>query len=423
MIPLYTGRDAEEALAQLTQSRQGMDEILERQVKDILSQVRQDGDDALKRLAQRFQDPAPTVLLASDPTIQTAIERIPAEIKHILEEAAGNIRTFAQAVMDNLQPVSLDRGGFQVGMNYRPVERVACYVPGGRYPLPSTALMTALTAHVAGVSDISIVSPSLPETVLYAGTLAGVQRFYQLGGAQAVAALAYGTETIPAVDMLVGPGNAYVTEAKRQLQGVIGIDMLAGPSEVAIIADAAANPNWVALDLLAQAEHDPDSRVYLLTDSLPLAQQVIQAMARALDTLALPAFLKESLPQSGAFVLPSLEACVEASNRLAPEHVELQVKNPQPFKDQLKHYGALFLGYNACVPMGDYMAGPNHTLPTGRAASFTGGLSPLTFLRPQSWLAVDSENTTLVRSTQQFSVLEGLTGHAEAAGQRIGHIL
>ena len=284
--------------------------------------------------------------------------------------------------------------------------------------MPSTALMTALPARVAGVAEICIVCPDMSPEIIYAGHLAGVDRFFRIGGAQAVAALAFGTETIPAVDMVVGPGNAYVTEAKRQLQGMIGIDLLAGPSEVAVIADRSPDPERVALDLLAQWEHDPDARAWLLTDSRELAESVAEALARRSRSPGFPSFLEASVEGGAILVFESLEACAAASDRVAPEHLQLAVVDPDSMKSRVKNYGALFLGREATVPFGDYMAGPNHTLPTGRTARFSGGLSPLAFLRPQSWLEVGAGLHRLASDTEAFAEAEGLPVHAEAARAR-----
>jgi histidinol dehydrogenase len=278
--------------------------------------------------------------------------------------------------------------------------------------------MTAVTAQVAGVKDICIFSPDLRDIILFAGLQAGVTEFYEVGGAQAVAAAAYGTKMIRPVDMIVGPGNAYVTEAKRQVFGTIGIDMLAGPSEVAIIADGQANPEWLALDLLSQAEHDPSSRAYLFTDSESIADAVAQAIDGKLDSIKLPDFIDIALSGSAIVLLDSMEQCIEAANLVAPEHLQVQVSDPTTIKPRLKNYGALFMGYHATVPYGDYMAGPNHTLPTNRAARFTGGLNPFTFLRQQSWVHVKTQAEDLPRLTAEFANLEGLVAHAAAATAR-----
>jgi histidinol dehydrogenase len=278
--------------------------------------------------------------------------------------------------------------------------------------------MTAITAKVAGVSEVWIVSPQLGPEVLLAGQLAGVTGYRQVGGAHGVAALAYGTETITPVTMIVGPGNAWVTEAKRQLQGVIGIDALAGPSEVVLIADGGANPDWVAVDLLAQDEHDPNARAYCLTDSAEQATSIQQAVDKALSTLPLADFLKESLAHSGILVMDSLEACAKAANTLAPEHLALMVENPDALTPYLTDYGALFMGYDTPVPVGDYMAGPNHTLPTARAARFSGGLTPWTFLRPQTWMRTRNA-PLLCQDAATFAVVEGLEAHRASAAARL----
>ncbi len=422
MIPLYQGEAASAALKTVIDRQTEHDPQIEARVKGILAQVAAEGDAALRRLAAQFGDSVPESFEVDDAEIAAAHDRVPEDVKALFARAAENIRVFAEAVMQSVQPVTLDRGGFGVGVDWKPVQRAACYVPGGRYPLPSTALMTAVTARAAGVPEVCIVSPSLRDEIIVAGSIAGATRFYRLGGAQAVAAMAYGTESIPAAHMLVGPGNAYVTEAKRQLQGVIGIDMLAGPSEVAIIADAGADARWVATDLLAQAEHDPDARAYLFTDSAELAQAARAELARMTSSEPLPDWLKTGTHWGALFVFPNMTNCIEAANTLAPEHLELQVAQPEKLKGNLSHYGALFMGYGTPVPFGDYMAGPNHTLPTGRTARFGGGLSPLTFLRPQTWIHAGARSQSLAEDSARFAELEGLSAHAMAARQRLtGH--
>lgn len=392
---------------------------LEKTVRDIVALVRRSGDRGLADLAQRFGDPAPN-MVKLDAAAKAALSlRLPQETKDILDEAAKRIGRFAEAVVAVVKPVAIDCGEYTAGFDFKPVARVACYIPAGRYPLPSTALMTAVTAQVAGVEDICIISPLLKDEILYAGSLAGVTEFHEIGGAQAVAAAAYGTESVKPVDLIVGPGNAYVTEAKRQVYGKVGIDMLAGPSEVAIVADAGAKPEWLALDLLSQAEHDPNARSYLLTDNLYLAKAVATILAEKVTELNLPDYINIALGSSAIVVLDSIESCIAAANSVAPEHLQLQVKDPEAIKAQLKNYGALFMGYNATVPYGDYAAGPNHTLPTNRAARFSGGLNPFTFLRGQSWLHLNDTASELSKLTAGFADLEGLTAHAAAARARL----
>ncbi|MEB3287018.1 MAG: histidinol dehydrogenase [Vampirovibrionales bacterium] len=434
MIPLYQDAAEIERMIQVSDddSLASDDRALSRaaveaRVLGILQEVQSQGDAALGKIITRLSDPVlpeskrdktcPWRL--SKEALQEAAQNIEPETRDILEYAAANIRQFAEAAMASVQPVHLSHEGFEVGLNWTAIERVACYVPAGRFPLPSTALMTAMTAKVAGVCDICIVSPKLTDEVVAAGVIAGASSFYQLGGAHAVATMAYGTESIRPVSMVVGPGNAYVTEAKRQLQGVIGIDMLAGPSEVVIIADKDANPEWVAWDLLAQAEHSPDACAYLLSDSLPLAESVRLELAKALSQEALPEYLRASDSWGKIFVLQNLQQCVAICNQLAPEHVELLVATPEALKDHMKDYGALFMGYHTPVPFGDYAAGPNHTLPTNRSARFSGTLTPLTFLRPQSWIHATSAAQKLVRASEAFALTEGLIAHARSSALRL----
>jgi histidinol dehydrogenase len=421
MIPMYRGAEAAAWLDRSCTPSHAVDDAagkIERAVKDILEQVRDEGDAALAKIASKFGDAAPVRLRSEE--IATGAAQLPSASRSTIEFAAKRIEAFAAAVMQSLNPVVLEYAEYAAGMDLVPVQRAACYVPGGRYPLPSTALMTAVTACVAGVPHIAIFTPSLKPEILYAALLAGVNEVYQIGGAQAVAAAAFGTQTIKPFDLIVGPGNAYVTEAKRQVQGRIGIDMLAGPSEIAVIADGGSNPQWVCFDLLSQAEHDVDARAYLLTDSAELADAVVQALPEAIKRSGAPSFVSESLAESAVLVFDSMDDCIKAANGIAPEHLLLHVANPEDIKSRLRNYGALFMGYHSTVPYGDYCAGPNHTLPTNRAARFVGGLNPLSFLRAQTWLAVKQPAPELAQRTAEFARLEGLNAHAAAAIARLG---
>lgn len=455
MIKILTGSEAYEFITDLSKFKTDdadNESKLEASVREIINTIRERGDAGVLSVARRLGDLVPnygadngsstttgsslntddgfTTTGGANSTLETNPFRLPEDriaaalettdksVLSTLELAAKRIRTFAQAIVDSITPVSVDCGDFQTGIDYRPVRRAACYVPAGRYPLPSTALMTAVTAQVAGVEEIVIVSPQLRNEIIAAGTMAGVNEFYQIGGAQAVAAMTFGTETIQPVDMIVGPGNAYVTEAKRQLQGAVGIDMLAGPSEICIIADDSANPEWLSLDLLSQAEHDPDARAYLLTTSAGIADQVSKLITLDVKKLGLPEFLRESLAASAIVVLNSIDDCCAAANQIAPEHLLLAVDQPDLLKSNVTSYGALFMGRGCTVAFGDYMAGPNHTLPTNRSAKFQGCLSPLTFLRPQSWIKVSNKAPGLAAETASFANIEGLTAHAAAASAR-----
>jgi len=423
-MPIYREQSAEDWVRKLsgpvhTQSREKQ-EKLSAAVADIIATVGSGGDKGLKEIALRLGDKAPKKYIL-DAIHKVALDdRLAEQTMSVLSAAAANIEKFARAVVQAVGSASVSFGEYSAGFEMRPVRRAACYIPGGRYPLPSTALMTAVTARVAGVKEICIVTPKLCDEILYAGSLAGVTEYYEIGGAQAIAAMALGTETITAVDMIVGPGNAYVTEAKRQLFGRVGIDMLAGPSEVAIVADAGANMKWIALDLLAQAEHDPDSRVYLLTDSAEIAEGVARELPGLVASLeGLPDYIGDVLRASAIVLLDDLSHCARVSDLIAPEHLELHVQDTQRLKAQCTSYGALFMGYAATVPFGDYAAGPNHTLPTNRSARFAGGLSPLTFMRGQTWLDVPKGAKKLATTTADFAAIEGLHAHEAAARARL----
>jgi histidinol dehydrogenase len=413
MIPIYTHWQM--PAAQYNQPSPAMSAT----VSQILADVRQRGDTALAHWANHWGDSPPRVLNAAQ--AETLVAGLLPDDKASLDFAAGNIRHFAQTVMEALKPaINLSQAGARMGARFQPVNSVGCYVPGGRYPLPSSALMTTITAQVAGVPRRVLISPQLGPATVYAGLLGGTETFVEAGGAQALAALAFGTQSLEPVAMVAGPGNAAVVEAKRQLLGTMGIDMLAGPSEVVTLADAYANPDWVAVDLLAQAEHDPQARAFLLTNSPELAHRVQQAICDWHKRLQLPEFLMTSLQHSGLFILPDMATCIKAANQLAPEHLQVMTADPEPVAAQLTDYGALFLGYHTSVPYGDYAAGPNHTLPTARAARFSGALSPLTFLRTQTWLKVEHNATELTQQCARLAGLEGLTAHQQSALCRLG---
>lgn len=391
---------------------------IQQTVEQIIATVKAEGDAGIHQLASRFGDAVMPPLFMEEEGISALAAQLPKSTRQTIDLAAQRIRTFAEATLQAMRPIHVSYERFDTGLNFRPVNRVACYVPSGRYPLASTALMTAITAKVAGVAEVFILSPNLKDEILYAGTIAGVTEFHQIGGAQAVAAAAFGTKTIKPADMIVGPGNAYVTEAKRQLQGTIGIDMLAGPSEICIIADSGSNPHWLALDLLSQAEHDPDARAILLTDDDSIARQVLAELPKARTEVLLPDFIDESLSNSVILVLPDIVACIQAANSIAPEHLQLHVSKPEDLQPHLVNYGCMFIGYNATVPNGDYVAGPNHTLPTNRSARFAGALNPFTFLRAQTWVRVRSHADELHQETEAFANLEGLNAHAAAPRAR-----
>lgn len=429
LIPILTQADAETFVTAQQKASPFLDAspqqvACQQTVASIIADVRTRGDAVLYELATKFGDSLqPQQPIAIDAqTIANAVARVPEATKQTLQAAAANIRAFGQLMMDSLpqQPQTMAQQGYQTNFVLRPVQSVGCYVPAGRYPLVSSALMTAVTAQVAGVPTVVLACANPADEILYVADLLGIQQVYRVGGAQALAAFAFGTQQIPQVDMIVGPGNQYVNEAKRQLQGTVGIDMLAGPSEVVVLADDTANPNWVAADLLAQAEHDPDARVYLVTPSMALAEAVQPILVEKIETLGLPSFLAESSLANSAILVFEADttACINATNALAPEHLQLHGTTFTQRQAELLHYGTLFTDAHSTVAFGDYVAGPNHTLPTGRSARFSSSLSPLTFLRVQNQVVVTQPNPYLSQLTNAMAQLEGLKAHGYSATLR-----
>ena len=328
----------------------------------------------------------------------------------LLQRTAARIEAFARAQRGCLTELTFEQDGVRAGHTIAPVERAGCYAPGGRYPLPSSVLMTAVTARAAGVREVWVASPRPSPVTLAAAAIAGADGVLTLGGAQAIASLAIGTFT-PPVDVICGPGNRWVTAAKQLVAGEVGIDMLAGPSELCVLADASADPVAVAADLLAQAEHDPDAVPVLISTNEDLLASVQTQLEEQLATLPTADVAREALRQGGAVLVGSIAAAAAIANELAPEHLQLAVADPGDWIGRLEHYGALFHGAGAEV-LGDYGAGPNHVLPTGRGARFTGGLSVFTFLRIRTWL---SAAHGCASDAADLARLEGLEAHARAA--------
>lgn len=383
-------------------------------VEPILAAVRDRGDDAVREFAARFDGFAGPSFTRK---VVDLTPTVPSDLEDALQVAAGNIRAFSQkqrpqGFMTELAP------GHRVGQVLRPLSRIAAYVPGGRYPYPSTALMTAIPARVAGVGEVWLTTPQPTPAVERAAQIAGADAIATLGGAQAIAAFAFGTETIPQVDKIVGPGNAYVTAAKKLLAGTVSIDFLAGPTEVVIVGSQ-GNPAWIAADLLAQAEHDATASAIFITTSAQLAVLVQAEVARQLATLPTAAVAKQSLAQ-GSFiaVVPSRSAALDLANEIAAEH--LCLLDPEDI-DDIQHAGSIFIGSTSPEAAGDYVTGPNHVLPTGGAARRHGGLSVMDFLRvvtvqqlsPSALANVASAGARLARA-------EGLEGHARSIEIRQG---
>ncbi len=397
-------------------------------VDDIVAAVRARGDDALVELTARFDRfaaPSARDLAIAPAEFAGAERRLSVEARAALSYAAERIERDHASSMPKSWRIT-DEHGSVLGQEIRPLDRVGVYIPGGRAAYPSTVLMTVVPARVAGVREIVLVTPPHPDgrvepTVLAAARLAGVTEGYRIGGAQAVAALAYGTDTIRRVDKIVGPGNIYVALAKRKVFGQVGIDMIAGPSEVVIVADESAEPEWLAADLLAQAEHDPMARALLITDAPALAPRVAAALANQLATLPRRAIARQSIEANGAVVLvENLEMAVELANRLAPEHLELSVRVPEALLPRVRHAGAVFLGGHTPEVVGDYVAGPNHVLPTGGTARFASPLGTEDFVTRSS--VIEYTAAGLGAALPHLSVLtelEGLAGHGMAAQVRM----
>jgi len=405
----------------------GVDAEVHRRVEEILAAVREKGDAALLDFTERFDRVRLTAgeLAVSSAEMEAALGAVGEATVRALRYAAERIERFHRECAPRSWRMT-DALGSRLGQEVRPLDRVAVYVPGGRAAYPSTVLMTVIPARVAGVREIVLVSPprrdkSLDPAVLAAARVAGITEAYRVGGAQAVAALAYGTETIRRVDKIVGPGNIYVALAKSRVFGDVGIDMLAGPSEVVVIADAAAEPAFAAADLLAQAEHDPMARAVLLSPSAALLDLVEAEVSRRLETLPRREIAASALEGNGALVLTaSLEEAVDVANRLAPEHLELLVAEPDALLARVRSAGAVFLGGATPEVVGDYVAGPNHVLPTGGTARFASALSTGDFMTRLSVIRYTAEG--LVEAWPHLAELarvEGLAAHGAAAQVRI----
>jgi len=411
----------------LVNARREADEDVSARVRDILGRVRDEGDTALAELTARFDrfDLNAQGWFISAEQCAAAHAAIDAPLRAALELAAERIAEY-HARQKPQGDGWTDSAGVRLGYRWNAVEAAGIYVPGGLAAYPSSLLMNAIPAKVAGVERIVMVSPTpdglLNQAVLAAAHIAGVTEIWRVGGAQAIAALAYGTQRIAPVDVIVGPGNAWVAEAKRQVYGRVGIDMVAGPSEIVVVADGRNQPEWIAADLLGQAEHDPTSQSILFTDDAAFADAVAQAVEQQLPKLTTGVRARQSWEANGAIVLvPTLEAAMPLVDRLAPEHLELAVDDPQPLFDAVRHAGSVFMGRMTPEAMGDYLAGPNHVLPTGRRARFSSGLSVLDFMKRTSFIQLDATAmATLGPAAVALAQAEGLPAHAASVAVRLG---
>jgi histidinol dehydrogenase len=417
----------ETAFTQLVNARREADSDVARDVRAIVASVRDEGDAALAAFTKKFDghdlnESGWRIELAD---CQAALDGLVPDLRAALELAAARI-TMYHAKQKPEDSDFTDEAGVRLGARWRGVDAAGVYVPGGRAAYPSSVLMNAIPAKVAGVERLVMVTPTpkgeANPMVLAAAALAGVDEVWRIGGAQAIAALAYGTGRIAAVDVVTGPGNAWVAEAKRQLYGVVGIDMVAGPSEIVVVADGKNDPRWIAADLLSQAEHDPTSQSILFTDDLAFADAVAAAVEDELASLATADTARTSWEANGAIItVPTLEDAIPLCDRLAPEHLELAVDDPQALFDLVRHAGSVFLGRHTPEAVGDYVAGPNHVLPTGRRARFASGLSVLDFMKRTSFLALDEAGLAAIGpAAVTLADAEGLPAHARSVAVRLG---
>jgi histidinol dehydrogenase len=417
----------ETAFKRIVDDRRESDDDVASDVADILARVKARGDAALSDYTQRFDDHQLTE--ESDwriaPTeCRAAFEELAPDLRDALVLAADRIKAFheKQRPADSDE---IDSAGVRLGARWRPVDAAGLYVPGGRAAYPSSLLMNAIPARVAGVERLVVVTPTpkgkTNPLVLAAAHLAGVDEIWRIGGAQAIAALAYGTQRIAPVDVITGPGNAWVAEAKRQLFGVVGSAMVAGPSEILVIADNRNDPDWIAADLLSQAEHDPDAQSILITDDENFADQVVDRIDVQCAMLSTRRAAEASWNDHGVIiVVERLEQAIPLANRLAAEHVELAVDDPEPFLEGIRHAGSVFMGRMAPEAVGDYVAGPNHVLPTGRRARFSSGLSVLDFMKRTSFIELDDAAfAALGPAAAALAHAEGLPAHAKSIEVRL----
>ena len=390
-------------------------------VADIIANVRANGDAALYAYCKKFDGADLNALAVSESEIDEAFRAVEPQFVEILKKAAANIRKFHERQVRNSFILN-DENGIVIGQKVIPVDRAGLYVPGGTAAYPSTVLMDAIPAKIAGVREVVMVTPpgkdgKVNPVILAAAKIAGIDRIFKVGGAQAVAALAYGTESVPKVDKIVGPGNAYVAEAKKQVYGVVSIDMIAGPSEILIVADGKTDPRHAAADLLSQAEHDKMASAVLVTDSAELAKAVQAELEKQIPQLSRSEIARVSIDNCGKIIVAdTLDAAIEIANEIAPEHLELLVDNPFDYLDSIRHAGSIFMGRNCPEALGDYFAGPNHTLPTSGTAKFSSPLSVDDFVKKTQYTYYTRDALAKVaKDVAFFATKEGLTAHAKSA--------
>ena len=390
-------------------------------VAEIIANVRKNGDKALFEYCEKFDKAKLDSLLVTQQEIEEAVASVEPRFLEILQKAADNIRNFHQRQVRNSFIIN-DQNGIVIGQKVIPVDRAGLYVPGGTAAYPSTVLMDSIPAKIAGCREVVMVTPpsadgKINPVILAAASIAGIDKIYKLGGAQAIAALAYGTESVPKVDKIVGPGNAFVAEAKKQVFGAVSIDMIAGPSEIMIVADGATNPRHAAADLLSQAEHDKLASAVLVTESMDLALAVQAQIEEQIPQLLRADIARASSDNNGKIiVVDTLDKAIDIANEIAPEHLELLVDTPFDYLDRIRHAGSVFMGRNCPEALGDYFAGPNHTLPTSGTARFSSPLSVDDFVKKTQYTYYTADALAKVaEDVAFFAAQEGLTAHAKSA--------
>ena len=397
-------------------------------VSEIIANVRKNGDKALLEYCEKFDGAKLSSLQVTREEIEEAVAAVDPKFLEILRRAAANIRKFHEAQVRRSFIIN-DENGIVMGQKIIPVDRAGLYVPGGTAAYPSTVLMDSIPARIAGCKEVVMVTPpsqdgKINPVILAAASIAGVDKIYKLGGAQAIAALAYGTESVPKVDKIVGPGNAFVAEAKKQVFGAVSIDMIAGPSEILIVADGKTNPRHAAADLLSQAEHDKLASAVLVTDSMELAQAVQAEIEQQIPGLLRAEIARTSIDNNGKIIVAdNLSQAIDIANEIAPEHLELLVDNPFDYLDSIRHAGSVFMGRNCPEALGDYMAGPNHTLPTSGTAKFSSPLSMDDFVKKTQYTYFTAEAlANVAEDVAFFARQEGLTAHAKSAVIRMEEV-
>ena len=389
-------------------------------VNEIINAVRKDGDTAVKKYAKKFGDGELSAFKLTEEEIKDAINKVDEKTIETIKFAIKNVREFAKAQLSSVKELEVEVNGNILGHKIIPIDSVGCYIPGGNYPLPSSAIMTVVPAKVAGVKRVIAMSPKIQPVTVAAAHFAGADEIYRIGGVQAIAAMAYGTESIAKVNKIVGPGNKFVTSAKKQVFGECGIDFLAGPSEVLIIADKTANPAFVAADMLAQCEHDKDARAFLICFSKEFACKVDEKAKEYLKTLETKAIAEVSYAKSHAVVVSYLDEAVSLSNKKAPEHLELCMENAENLINKFTNYGSIFIGNYSAEVFGDYVSGTNHTLPTNQVAKYSGGLSVFDYIKIQTYQIIREKaiRETALKASY-LAEKEGLFAHKLAADVRL----